>query len=475
MDYRKKVAAIYLLGFFVDLINMFITSVAYPDIGHGLHASVAQLGWISTGYILGLTIVIPASAWLAAYYGSKTVFVASLLTFLFASVGAGLAPSIEALIAWRCVQGLGGGLLIPLGQSMTYQLYPPAERPGLSSVIMLVGLLAPALSPALGGVIVDSLSWRWIFYLNVPFAALALLLAACWLRPDPPRLAGAVPRLDVGGLLAGCVAILLLLLGLTMLGTPGDAWAGAGVLALGAACAWGYVRDALRKSAPLLNLRLAGEPLLRIAMLMYLLVPGVFMGVSLLAMLYLQGVLGMSASTAGALMLPWAVASFGAIALTGKRYRRVGPRPLFIAGALLQSAGMLMLLRVDAAEQLFWLAGAYAVMGFGGGLCSSTAQSTAFLRTPDTQLSQASAVWNINRQLGFCLGVALLSVLLNSLLAAHGIAALDDPALQARAAQVFHWCFALAASTCVLPLMLCARLDNRAVLSLFSHPQEGKK
>ena len=129
MDYRKKVAAIYLLGFFVDLINMFITSVAYPDIGHALHASVAQLAWISTGYILGLTIVIPASAWLAAYYGSKTVFMASLLTFLCASIGAGLAPSIEALIIWRCVQGLGGGLLIPLGQSMTCLLYTsPSPR-----------------------------------------------------------------------------------------------------------------------------------------------------------------------------------------------------------------------------------------------------------------------------------------------------------------------------------------------------------
>ena len=473
MDYRKKVAAIYLLGFFVDLINMFITSVAYPDIGRALGASVAQLAWISTAYILGLTVVIPASAWLAAYYGSKTVFVASLLTFLFASVGAGLAPSIEVLIAWRCVQGLGGGLLIPLGQSMTYQLYQPAERPGLSSVIMLVGLLAPALSPALGGVIVDSLSWRAIFYLNVPFAALALLLAVCWLRPDAPR--ATVPRLDLGGLLAGSTAILLLLLGLTMLGTQGQAWSGAAMLALGMASAAWYVRGALRKSVPLLNLRLASEPLLRISMLMYLLVPGVFMGVSLLAMLYLQGVLGLSASAAGALMLPWALASFAAISLTAKSYRRVGPQPLFIVGALLQAAGMLMLLRVAEAGQVFWLAGAYAVMGFGGGLCSSTAQSTAFLRMPDAQLSQASALWNINRQLGFCLGVALLSVLLNVLLAAHGIASLDDPAQRARAAQVFHWCFALAAASCVLPLALCLRIDNRAVLTLFFHSQESKK
>ena len=404
MDYRQKVAALYLLGFFIDLINMFITSAAYPGIGRALGASVSQLGWISTAYIIGLTIVIPASAPLAAYYGSKRIFIASLLMFLLASMAAGQAGSIDALIAWRTLQGLGGGLLIPLGQSLAYRLYRPAERPGLSSVIMLVGLLASALSPALGGLIVDQLSWRAIFYLNLPLAALALLLAVCWLRADPPRSA------------------------------PGEA-------------------------TPLLNLRLLAEPLLRTSMLMYLLVPGVFMGVSLLATLYLQELLGMTASNAGGLMLPWAIASFGAIALTGKSYRRVGPKPLLIAGALLQAAGVLMLIWVTSEGQLPRLALAYALMGFGGGLCSSTAQATAFLRTPDAQLSQASAVWNINRQLGFCLGVALASALLELLLAAHHVTATERAAM-----PVFQLCFALAAAMVVLPLALCLRIDNRAVL-----------
>lgn len=404
MDYRQKVAALYLLGFFIDLINMFITSAAYPGIGRALGASVSQLGWISTAYIIGLTIVIPASAPLAAYYGSKRVFIASLLMFLLASMAAGQAGSIDALIAWRALQGLGGGLLIPLGQSMAYRLYRPAERPGLSSVIMLVGLLAPALSPALGGLIVDQLSWRAIFYLNLPLAALALLLAVCWLRADPPR-------------------------------------------------------SAPREATPLLNLRLLAEPLLRTSMLMYLLVPGVFMGVSLLATLYLQELLGMTASGAGSLMLPWAIASFGAIALTGKSYRRVGPKPLWIAGALLQAAGVLMLIWVTNVGQLPLLALAYALMGFGGGLCSSTAQATVFLRTPDAQLSQASAVWNINRQLGFCLGVALASALLELLLSMRHVSAMDPGAM-----PVFHLCFALAAALVVLPVALCLRIDNRAVL-----------
>jgi len=469
MPYRQRVAAIYLLGFFVDLVNMFISSVAYPAIGRVLHASVTQLAWVSTAYIVGLTIVIPASAWLAARYGGKTVFIASLLVFLLGSMGAALAPSIGALIAWRAVQGLGGGLLIPLGQAMTYRLYAPAERPALSSVIMLVGLLAPAVSPALGGLIVDSLSWRAIFYLNLPLAALALLLAVCWLEPDPPR--AAVPSLDTGGLLSGSAAVVLLLLGLGMLGEMGDSRHmafGAGVVALGVAMGAVHIRGALRKRAPLLELRLAGEPLLRTAMLVYLLIPGVFMGVSLLAMLYLQSVLGMTATRTGALMLPWALASAVAIALTGKCYRRLGPRPLLLAGVSLQAAGMLMLVWVSSGEQLRWLASAYALMGLGGALCSSAAQSTAFLRTPDAQLGQASALWNINRQLGFCLGVALLGMLLNSLLAQHGVTRLDDPLTQARAIGVFHACFALAAASCLVPLVLCLRIDNRAVLNHLS-------
>jgi len=469
MPYRQRVAAIYLLGFFVDLVNMFISSVAYPAIGRVLHASVTQLAWVSTAYIVGLTIVIPASAWLAARHGGKTVFIASLLFFLLGSTGAALAPSIGALIAWRAVQGLGGGLLIPLGQAMTYRLYAPAERPALSSVIMLVGLLAPAISPALGGLIVDSLSWRAIFYLNLPLAALALLLAACWLEPDPPR--AAVPSLDTGGLLSGSAAVVLLLLGLGMLGELGDSRHmafGAGLLGLGLAMGAIHVRGALRKRAPLLELRLAGEPLLRTAMLVYLLIPGVFMGVSLVAMLYLQSVLGMTATRTGALMLPWALASAVAIALTGKCYRRLGPRPLLLAGVSLQALGMLMLVWVSSGEQLGWLASAYALMGLGGALCSSAAQSTAFLRTPDAQLGQASALWNINRQLGFCLGVALLGMLLNSLLALHGVTRLDDPLTQARAIGVFHACFALAAASCVVPLLLCLRIDNRAVLDHLS-------
>lgn len=153
MPYRIKVAIVYLLGFFVDLINMFIANVAYPSIGHALQASVGELAWVSNGYILGLTLVIPLSAWLAQRIGGRRVFLLSLTLFMLATTAAGYADSIGELVGWRVLQGMGGGLLIPIGQTLTYQLYRSHERAGLSAAIMLVGLLAPALSPALGGLL----------------------------------------------------------------------------------------------------------------------------------------------------------------------------------------------------------------------------------------------------------------------------------------------------------------------------------
>ncbi|MNG62242.1 putative transport protein HsrA [compost metagenome] len=458
MPYRIKVAIVYLLGFFVDLINMFIANVAYPSIGHALQASVGELAWVSNGYILGLTLVIPLSAWLAQRIGGRRVFLLSLTLFMLATTAAGYASSIGELIGWRVLQGMGGGLLIPIGQTLTYQLYRSHERAGLSAAIMLVGLLAPALSPALGGLIVDSLDWRWVFFANLPLAALALLLAAMWLRPqaaDPQR-----RPLDLNGLLSACAALTLILLGLTRLGEADGLTQGMVLLAAGALMLAYYLRRSLRIAQPLLNLRLMQDPLLRTSMMIYQCIPGLFIGVSLVAMLYLQNQLGMHAAQVGSLMLPWSLASFLAITLTGKKFNRLGPRPLFIAGCLLQGLGILALSQITHAGDHGLQLAAFALMGFGGSLCSSTAQSSAFLHIADEQLADASALWNINRQLSFCLGVALLSLLLNLLLE-------HLPPIVA-----YQRCFYLAAASTLIPLLLCLRIANRTIVRHLNAQQE---
>ncbi|MGH2422055.1 MFS transporter [Pseudomonas canadensis] len=388
MTYRSKVAWIFLLGFALDLVNMFVATVAYPDIAHELHASVTQLAWISNAYLLGLTVIIPLSVWLAAVMGERTLIAASLLLFAGASMMVGQASSIETLIGWRALQGLGGGLLIPVGQAMAYRHFPAAERSQLTAQVMSVALLVPALSPALGGLIVDNVSWRWIFYANLPLALMTLLLTVLWIKPDRPS-SRRVP-LDVGSIF-----------------------------------------------------QQTRSPMLRTAMLIYLCIPGVFIGTSLIAILYLRG-LGYDATQTGALMLPWALASALAIFLSKKLFNRCGPKPLLLAGMLLQCLGILLL------NGPALIIPAYLLMGLGGSLCSSTAQTLAFLDIPAERMGHASALWNINRQLSFCLGAAALSALL---------AALDSFAIT----------FTMAAALTLLPLFAVLRLDTSRIRALL-HP-----
>ena len=394
MTYRSKVAWIFLLGFALDLVNMFVATIAYPDIALELHASVTQLAWVSNAYMLGLTVIIPFSVWLAAMLGERNLIATSLLLFAGASVMVGQAGSIEALIGWRLLQGLGGGLLIPVGQALAYRNFPPAERSSLTARVMSVALLVPALSPTLGGVIVDSVSWRWIFYANLPLALITLLLTMLWIKPDVP--ATVRPALDVGSIFK-------------------------------------QIRS----------------PMLRVAMLVYLCIPGVFIGTSLIAILYLRG-LGYDATQTGALMLPWAMASALAIYLSKKLFNRCGPKPLLLAGMALQCIGILLL------NQPTWVIPAYALMGLGGSLCSSTAQTLAFLDIGAERMGHASALWNINRQVSFCLGAALLSALLS---------ALDSFAIT----------FTIAAALTLLPFFAVLRLDASRVRTLLhpaSEPQQ---
>ncbi|WP_449548368.1 MFS transporter [Lelliottia amnigena] len=459
MTYRARVASVYLLGFFVDLVNMFIASVAYPEIGRQFDAPVSQLAWISNSYILGLTLVIPLSTWLAKRIGARRLLMFSLLVFIVATCGVSAAFSVPQLIAWRGLQGMGGGLLIPIGQTMTYALYRSHERAKLSSAVMLVALLAPALSPAIGGLFVDSLSWRWVFLASLPFAVAALILARCWLHPDAPAEKGA--RLDLSGLASASVALTLILIGLTVLGESHHAPQGALGLLVGVVVMGGYVRGAMKKSSPLLNLQLVKEPLFRTSMLIYQFVPGIFTGVSLVAMFYLQNQLGMSAARVGALMLPWALASFVAITLTGKVFNILGPRPLFITGCLIHSLGIGLLALTGHTSHIGVAVLAFVLMGFGSSLCSSTAQSAAFIRIANEDLADASALWNINRQLSFCLGVTLISLLFNVI--AHTGLPVD---------QAWHLSFVLAACSAVIPLLCCFRIANQSIILTLNQEQK---
>ena len=399
MAYRTKIAAVYLLSFALDLVNMFAVSIAYPQIGVDLQASVSQLAWIGNAYMLGLTLIILPSVWLAAVVGEKRLLLISLGVFTAATWGVAQATSIETLIGWRLLQGLGGGLLIPVGQAMVYREFRPHERARLTSVILLVALMVPALSPVLGGWVVEATSWRWVFYANLPLALIALLLTQCWVRPVTQSARPAPVRLAT--------------------------------------------------LAHLLK-----SPLLRVAMLTYLCIPGIFMGTQLVSILYVHQ-LGYGPAQTGALMLPWALASALGIVLSRYRFNRWGPKPLLLAGMSAQALGIALLIQLQ--DGPLWLPMAlYALMGFGGSLCSSTAQNTAFIDVPADHMAPASALWNLNRQLSFLLGPALMMGLFSALSSITSTS------------HAFALCFAIGAGMTLVPLIPALRLNTPRVLALLA-------
>ncbi|HDR1955977.1 TPA: MFS transporter [Enterobacter hormaechei] len=399
MTYRSKIAVVFLLGFFLDLINMFIASVAFPAMARAFNTTPSALAWVSNGYIAGLTLVIPFSSILTRRVGPKRVILLSLLLFSAASVAAGLSSSLESLIAWRVVQGAGGGLLIPVGQALTWQQFKPHERARLSSAVMLVALLAPACSPAVGGMLVQAFSWRWIFFATLPVAIVTFVLACAWLKTEPSPI----------------------------------------------------------NTTRTVNLSLLTDPLLRLSMLIYVCVPGIFIGVNVTGMYYLQSEANMTPAATGMLMLPWSVASFLAITATGRFFNRIGPRPLVVIGCLLQATGILLLINVGPAMLL--PAVAFALMGAGGSLCSSTAQSSAFLTMRPEDMPDASALWNLNRQLSFFAGALLL---------AQALSFMQDYLAPLAA---WHWMFVFAAVITLLPVLYVYRLNNTQLLAQLQQEQ----
>lgn len=450
MTYRYRLAAVFLMGFFVDCINIFMPAIALPTIAAEFRVGVSAGAWVANAYMLGLTLAIPVSTWLAGRWGARRLLAASMLAFALAVAACGMAGSFTAVVAWRFVQGMAGGLLIPVGQAMAFALFQGAERARISTLVIAVALIAPALSPGLGGLIVDNSSWRWVFFANIPLALAAALLAWCWVRDSSESFEpSAAAKPDMAGLLLIGTALTAVLMGMSLYGA-GHGWGGALLcLAVGLAAGAFYVRHCRCVPNPVVQLRLLHSPRLRVSMAVYYAVPGVFTGVNLLSLFFLQDLLALSAQRSGMFMLVYAGGALLAMLLCGRIYNRVGARPLFVVSLLLHSLGIACLMAVNSAGDLLTLVLAYALMGLGGGLAANAAQTTALMDFHGSELPQASVIWNINRQMAFSVGAALFLMIFNLLQSHTG------------ALAAYHASFAAAALAGLLPLTCLHTLKER--------------
>ncbi|HEM8865226.1 TPA: MFS transporter [Providencia stuartii] len=405
MSYRYKIATVFLIGFFIDCINIFMSAIALPDIASAFSTSQSMVAWVANSYILGLVLIMPLSLWLAGQLGNQKLLSISMLLFSVSVLLCGLSHSIYSLVVWRFIQGVAGGLLIPVGQALVFELFPGKERHRISTLIMVVALTAPAFSPAVGGMIIDSLSWRWVFYANLPFSLFAAILAWWWVNNDGRQQR---EKPDVIGLIMVSFSLLFLLLSFSFYNDYHSLVLAVSSFLFSAFILVLYLQYAKKCLAPILNFQLLVNSNLRNAFIVYYAVPGVFTGVNLLNIFNLQSNLHFSAAQTGMFMLLYAAGALLSMLSGGYLYHQVGKKTLFFAGMTTHSLGIMLLFWVSSYSDLPLLIAAYLLMGAGGGLCTNTAQISALIDFSGKDLLQGSVLWNINRQVSFSVGTVVL-------------------------------------------------------------------
>ncbi|MBV2189640.1 MULTISPECIES: MFS transporter [Providencia] len=404
MTYRYKIATVFLLGFFIDCINIFMSAIALPDIASSFSASQSQVAWVANGYILGLVLVMPISLWLAGRLGNQKLLCYSMLLFSVAAWFSGSSDSIYSLIFWRFIQGAAGGLLIPVGQALVFALFPNNDRQRISTLIMTVALIAPAFSPAIGGLIIDSLSWHWVFYANLPFSLLTAVLAWVWIKNDGKTIR---EKPDILGLIMVSLSLLSLLLSFSFYNDYHNLLLALVSFATSALVFVIYLKYAKKCREPILNFQLLKNANLRNAFIVYYAVPGIFTGVNLLNIFNLQENMGFSAAQTGLFMVLYALGAVISMLTGGRLYLQIGKKQLFIIGITLHNLGIFLLYWVSSSSQLYLLIIAYLLMGMGGGLSANTAQISSLMDFKGKDLLQGSVLWNINRQVAFSVGAVI--------------------------------------------------------------------
>jgi EmrB/QacA subfamily drug resistance transporter len=397
-----------LLGVFPVQLDSTMVNIALESFRRDFHADLGTVQWISAAYLLAMAAVIPVSGWVIDRFGSRAAWLGSLALFTAGSLLCGLAWSAGSLITMRVVQGIGGGLLIPMFQTIIVRR--AGGRPS-GSIMALIGvplLLGPVLGPVLGGVLVDGPGWRWIFLVNLPVCAVAGWAAT---RVMPAGHAERPARLDVLGLALLSPALLGIVWGLSRAGTDGG-FGAVTVAALAAGTvllAW-FVAHALRTDEPIVDLRLfRSRPFTAGAVLMFLAMVAL-LGTMLLIPLYYQQVHGFTPLHAGLLLVPNGIGSAITLTYAGRFIDRVGPRPVAVTGTLLLLGVALALTRLSAGTGPWVLIPLIALAGAGFGAVLVPAQAGIFGGLPRASASHATTAVRVFQQVGGSFGIAVLAV-----------------------------------------------------------------
>jgi EmrB/QacA subfamily drug resistance transporter len=459
IPYQWLVAIVFVLALFMDILDITIVNVSLVAISEEFKVSVADTTWVILGYSLSLAVWIPVSGWVGERFGTKRTFLFALAMFAMASLLCGQAQSIKQLIAFRLLQGVGGGMLTPVGTTLLFRAFPPEQRARASTILTIPTVLAPASGPVLGGILTDGPGWRWVFWVNLPIAVIAFVVAAVGLRPDKPT---EHRTFDLPGFLLSIVGFPSLVFFLER--GAEDGWLSATSIiafALAVSALGGLVWWTRRTEQPMLDLGLLKERLFRTTNAVSFVSTMAFLGIVFLLPQFLQRVAGFSATESGLSTFPQAIGVILISRVTGRVYPKVGPRRMLAfayVGLALMTVPFLFI-TVDTSP---WLI--RAIMFSRGLFLAFTfipLQAASYARITPEQTGRASAIFSTQRQLGAATGVAILSTILVATLPQEFPRGPVPPNLVGGFTSAFHWAFAGAIVLTAAAAILSLRINDK--------------
>jgi len=449
-----RIAGVVILGMIMSILDTTIVNVALRTLGHDLHSSISQIQWVITGYLLSLAAVIPVTGWAARRFGAKRVYLTSLVLFTAGSGLCAVADSTTSLVLFRVLQGLGGGMIMPVGQLIMAQVAGPKRMGRVMGIVSMPAMLAPILGPVVGGAILQNLHWSWIFLVNLPIGVLAFFLA---LRILPRTDSGEAGRLDVFGLALLSSASTATVYGLAQLGSNASLTAPivvwpiiAGLLLTGI-----FIGHALRVERPLLDVRLYANRVFGAASLTTFGLGAALFGAMILVPLYYQEVRGESVILTGLLTGPQGLGMLLVMPLTGRLTERFGGGRVALGGVSFLALTTIPLAFVSPTTSIVSISVVLLARGVGIGFAFVPAMSAAFASLRPEQLSDATPQLNVLQRIGGAIGTAVLAVVLQR---AGGSS--HDLAVLAKAFDQAYWWSAGIAILSLVPCIILLKAEN---------------